>query len=339
MSAIMRIGGFIVPAVFGAALWLVALVAPAAQAQTSAGAPPPALGDTLAGDAKEAYEAGRRLYESGDYPGALAKFQSASRASGDPRLLWNAAVCERAMQHYARAVVLVRRYLDSHSRLITPEAAHNAQLFLDAAEPLTARLDVQSNERDAMVFVDDEPLGGVPLGPGARIDAGTHRVTVKKRDFNDYTVVLTVTGSAEVHVTAPLGAIVHQGRVVVRAGGADIIAVDGVAVGVGTWRSPLPSGPHSIAVTAPGSRPFEWQIVVAENQTRAIDLNAVDVTTAASNRASAPSSAGIPTWVWLVAGGVLAAGVITAGFVALKSPDPPTGPMEGSVGLVQLPLR
>jgi tetratricopeptide (TPR) repeat protein len=85
--------------------------APAAFAQTPvADAPVPPLAETLVGDAKQDYDAGKSLFEAGDYAGALSKFQSASRASGDPRLFWNQAVCERAMQHYARAIALVHRY-------------------------------------------------------------------------------------------------------------------------------------------------------------------------------------------------------------------------------------
>src|SRR5208283_2274641 len=97
-----RTGLSLHPTTFAVALWL---LAPAASGQT-AGWSPPSLADTLAGEARQDYQTGKRLYESGDYRGALGKFESASRLSGDPRLLWNAAVCERAMQHYARAVAL-----------------------------------------------------------------------------------------------------------------------------------------------------------------------------------------------------------------------------------------
>ncbi len=317
--------------IIGLVLWL---FAPAAFAQTASGSSPPAsLADSLTGGAKEDYEAGRRLYESGDYAGAFTAFQSALRESGDPRLLWNAAVCERAMQHNARAIVLVRRYLDSHSPFITPEAARNATLFLEAAEPLTARLDVQSNQPDAVVFVDNEPLGTVPLGPAARLDVGTHQVTVKKRDFADYAVTLRVLDSSDVHLAVVLHAAIHQGRLIVRAGSTDTIAVDGVAVALGTWTSTLPSGPHSVVVTVPGSPPSESQILIADNQTRVIDPNLVDVTTAASKRTGLP--AGIPAWAWIVGGGVLA-GVLVASVALLQSPDSGRGPIRGSVGFIQL---
>lgn len=310
----MRIGGFILAAVLGAALWL---VAPAAPAQTSEGAPPPSLADMLTGGAKEAYEAGRRLYESGDYSGALAKFQSASRASGDPRLFWNAAVCERAMQHYARAIALVRRYLDSHSPLITPEAERDAHDFLAAAETRTAYLDVQASEPGALVTVDGEPQGSTPLAADARIDLGTHRVTVTKDGFAEYGTTLTVVTSEPVHLTAILTPVAPpEGRLAVRAGPGDTIAVDGTPLGIGAWTGPLPVGPHSVRVTEPGSIAFESEVVVGEHQTRS-----VDVTLRPLRR-----PAGVPAWAWVAGGAVLAAGAVTACYFAFKTSEPTTGP-------------
>jgi hypothetical protein len=313
---------------------------PLAPSSPSWPAPPP-IAELLVGGAKQDYEAGRSLYDRGDYAGARSKLQSAYDASGDARLLWDAAACENGMRHYAKAIALLRRYLDSRSPLIAPEAAQNARLFLDDAQTLTAHLDVESSPPHAMVYLDDEPPSEAPLAPDFRVDLGTHRVTVRRRDFGDYTETLTITGPGDVRVRAVLRAVLHQGRLIVRAGGRDPIAVDGVAVGAGNWESVLPSGPHSIVVTELGWPPFEARVIVADNQTRTIDRNVVDVTTAASNRAGFPAVAGIPTWVWLVGGGVLAAGVVTASYVLLKSPDPQAGLIDASVpnGLVRLNVR
>ncbi|MDP9000397.1 MAG: tetratricopeptide repeat protein [Myxococcota bacterium] len=126
-------------------------------------APAPSLADTLVGAAKDDYLAARSLYESGDFARALARFEAAYDTSRDARLLWNAAVCQKAMEHYAKAMSLVRRYLDSGSPLVTEATARNAQAFIAAAESRTARLDVVSSESDAMVYVDGESVGSTPL--------------------------------------------------------------------------------------------------------------------------------------------------------------------------------
>ena len=172
-------------------------------AAPSAASPAP-LSAALQGKAKSDYEAGRLLAGSGDYAGALLKFQSAYEEAGDPRLLWNAAACERNLRHYANAILLVRRFLDSRSPLVTPDAAIRAQAFIEAAEPLTAPLQVESNQPNSQVYLDDQSLGAPGLQSGVRIDLGTHHIIVEAPGFERYTETLTVTSSAPVQVKAIL---------------------------------------------------------------------------------------------------------------------------------------
>ncbi|MEO7034218.1 MAG: PEGA domain-containing protein [Polyangiaceae bacterium] len=287
---------------------------------------PRPIAEALEGDAKREYELGRLLYNNGDFAGALARFQSAAKASDDPRLLWNAAVCQKALRHYAKAITLVRRYLASNSPLITPAAALTARAFLAAAEPLTARLDVSANVAEARVYADDELMGSVPLGADARVDWGAHQVVVKKQDYSDYAQTVTVSSSADVRVSAVLRPVVHEGRVIVRAHAGDRIAVDGVVRAFGTWEGALASGRHTLRVTASGSRPYQEQLVVADAQTRGFD-----VTLEPAPRAP------LPTWLWLAGGTVLAAGAVTAGYFIFKPAAQPT--TRGSIDTVQAPLK
>jgi hypothetical protein len=311
---------------------------PAVSAPAATSGPPIPLSEALAGLAKRDYDAGRLLYESGDFPSARLKFEAAFDRSHDPRLLWNAAACERRLRRYARAIALVRRYLATRSPLITAEAARTAQFFLDAAEPLTARLAVEANEPQAWVFVDDLAMGPAPLAPDTRVDLGTHTVTVRKDGFADYLESLTVVDAADVHVKAVLRAKVHEGQVVVRAGGRNAIAVDGVIVGEGTWEGLLPSGPHSLRVTPVElstnySRPFESQFSVEDDRTRVVDVNIIDVVSQPSKVEVAPRAKGIPPWAWVVGGIALAAGASVVGYFIYQSSQPQaTGPIPGTLG-------
>jgi hypothetical protein len=169
--------------------------------------PPASLADSLQGEARNDYDAGRLLFDSGDYSRALLMFQNAYQLTADPRLLWNAAGCERNLQHYVKASNLVRQLLASHSVLVSPELTIRAQAFLDAAEPLSAPLEVESNQPTSEVYLDDELLGTPELASQTRVDLGAHRLVVKERGFQPFTQTLTVTSSAKVHVTALLRAL------------------------------------------------------------------------------------------------------------------------------------
>ena len=292
---------------------------PSAEGETSAGAdastgehatPPPVVA-LLHGPAKRDYEIARVFFDKGDYASALVKFQSAFSTSHDPRLLWNSAACEVKLFHYARAGRLMRRYLESHSPLITEEAARRARAFLEAAEQLTVGLVVTSGVGEAEVYVDGEYLGRTPLGAASadvRVDPGRHELVVRKSGFLDFRETLTVTGSANHTVRAELKAILHEGRLVVRAKPGDLIQVDGASVGYGSFEGTLPSGAHTVRVSAPEARPFETKLAVADDRTHTFQINLEPL----------PKDSGVPTWVWIGGASVLAAGAGVAGYFLLN---------------------
>src|SRR5262245_25502031 len=84
--------------------------AQAAPAPRAAASSPQSLAESLPGEARANYDAGRVLFEDQDYAGALVKFERAFKHTPDPRLLWNMAACEKSLRHYARALELLERY-------------------------------------------------------------------------------------------------------------------------------------------------------------------------------------------------------------------------------------
>ena len=99
-SVLLRIG--LLWICYAAPLW----AQPAAPAPETPAAesppPPPSLSESLSGAAKAEYDAGKLLYQDGDYAGAQLKFRAAYETSKDPRLLWNMAAAEKNLRHYAQ---------------------------------------------------------------------------------------------------------------------------------------------------------------------------------------------------------------------------------------------
>jgi len=285
------------------------------------------LVDSLGGEAKRDYELGRLLYDNGDFAGALLRFESARKSSGDARLLWNAAVCEKALRRYTRAAAAMRAFLAHGSEGMSEATRASARDFAEAAEALTAVLVVTSNIAGADVYLDSERLGRLPLREPARVDWGTHEVVVKRTDYISYTQTVTIASSAVTRVVAVLRPVVHQGRVVVRTQQLQAISIDDRTVGWGSWEGVLASGRHSLRVSGEGFRPYARHIVVTDDQTQGFDI--------VLGRAARSS---LPTWVWLVGGGVLAAGAVTAGYFVFKS-DPARPSTPGSIATVQLELH
>ena len=293
---------------------------------------PSADADVLADAAEPDYQAGHLLYERGDYAGALERFETAARTSDDPRLVWDEAACEAALQHYARAGRFMHRYLALQGSLISPDAAQKAHEFIEETEARSARLLVTANEPGGEVSVDGEILGTLPLRSDLRVDPGAHTLRVRKTGFADTTLTFSATGTADVSLQVALVPLppphIPRGRLAIRAGKGNAIEVDGTLVGLETWTGTVEPGPHAVRVTAQDSVPFESSLMLGDDEVRSLD-----VTLQPTRRA-----AGVPAWIWIAGGTVLAAGAVTAGYFLFKSNEPPGNGSTGtSFGTVQLP--
>jgi hypothetical protein len=162
-------------------------------------------------------------------------------------------------------------------------------------------LRVVVNESAAAIYVDDALIGTSPLTTATRVDIGQRRIKVTKDGFTDFTTTTLVSGSGDIQIDARLEKVVHAGRLVVRAGEKDAISVDGQALATGQFDGTLPSGGHQLQVTAKGMQAFQTEVVILDNQSRSVDVKLVAL----------PSA--IPTWAWIVGGGLVAGGAVIGG--------------------------
>jgi hypothetical protein len=258
--------------------------ASAAQLAPPPASGPPSLADTLSGEAKAAYEAGKLLYGDGDYAGAFVKLQAAYDLTQDPRLLWNMAACEKGLRHYAKVVVLVRKYLASSGDTVATDDRKEAQDLLSAIESFTIGLSIAVSEPGAQVSIDGEPVGTTPLPGPVTVDIGTRSIEVKKAGFLPFTQSVPVGGSREAELTVKLAPEVHQGDLSVNAPRGAAISIDGKRVGAGRVVATLGSGGHTLRVEAPGMRPYQSEVVVQDGEKRGVDV----VLEAAAAAPSAP---------------------------------------------------
>ena len=181
--------------------------APAASASASASpAPEPedsSLAQALSGEARALYDIGRASFKAGDVAAALANFQRAYERSSDARLLWNMAACEAALKHWARAMMLVDRYVANGSSLLSDRDREQAIRFRSAARRFVATVEL-SAAPGVLVTIDGELAGTTPLGGALYLDAGKRRVSFTKPGYRGIVRVETVTGEASLTWTIPL---------------------------------------------------------------------------------------------------------------------------------------
>jgi hypothetical protein len=310
-----------------------AAVTPAATTPTGAKAP---LAESLTGDAKGAYEAAKILYADGDFAGAALKFQQAYALSSDPRLLWNAAAAEKNQRHYARVEKLIGEYLAKGGASSEAERA-DAQALIETVHAFIADVTLSVNEAGATVFVDDAAVGTTPLSAPLRLDMGPRRLRVAKPGFKEFTVTQEIVGGSPQSLDVVLQGEQHEGRLRVVGGVNSTIRVDGKLVGLGQWEGTLPSGGHSVEVTADRKLPYRADSLVQDGQLTSVQVALQDEPAPTTAVASPRNNS---TWLWVSGGIALAAGLGVGGYFLFKpSNQGPPAPVEGSLGSVQLSLR
>jgi hypothetical protein len=290
---------------------------------------PRPLAESLTGAAKDEYDKGMALWQTNRDPAkAIVKFLAAYEKSKDPRLLFNVALCARDLGQWTKVLTYARRFLDEAGTSASPEARSNADVLVRSAAPYVAKLAVQVNEPGAAIFVDDEPAGTTPLAQPLMVDIGKRRIRVTKPGFREHLREVNVVGSGDAPIDVTLERDVHEGRLVVRAGASDTISVDGKVVGTGRWEGVLPSGGHTLRVTALGMRAHQTEVVISDNQVRTVEVTL-----------EREAKGAVPTWLWFAGGGLLATGAAIGGYFLLKPEDKKGEPFQGSLppGNVQLP--
>ena len=290
------------------------------------------LAETLTGMAKAEYEAGRLLYGDGDYAGAALKFQRAYDESKDPRLLWNTAAAEKNLRHYAKVVELVERYVAEAGTRLKPEDRAEADALLGTVRAFIATVTLDVQPEGAAIFVDDVKVGVSPMRAPVLVDMGDRRIRVTKDGFQDFAVTQSLQGGTPFSLMVALQPAVHEGRLRIVASAGETISIDGKQVGSGEWEGVLPTGLHSVTVTAAGKRPYQSDVAIQDNQTQSLRV---------ALEADAPSSGtssdkGNLTWLWIAGGAVLATGLGVGAYFAFRPDD--KDPVQGTLGTVELPL-
>jgi hypothetical protein len=308
-------------------LLLLACLSPrvASAQSTSATASAPSLAETLKGQAKAEYEAARLLIADGDPAGAAAKFKRAHELSGEPRLLWNMAVCEKELRHYARAATLVDRYLAEGGSRLTAENRKSASETRDALRGFFSALSLTGLPDGTVVLVDGNEVAKAPLTGPVLVDLGTHDLRFEHPAHEPQQQRLEVPGSSEMALAVTLRPIVTTARLVIVASPREsVIRIDGQLRGTGRFDGALPPGRHVVLVTAEGRVDHRAELELLPRQNRTLD-----VTLAAES--------GGALWPWIAGGAAVAAGATIGGYFLFRGKDEPGSAPHGQLGTVYLP--
>lgn len=285
----------------------------------------PPLSESLTGMARAEYEAGKILYADGDFKGAALKFQTAYDASKDARLLWNIAAAEKNQRHYVAVIELVKRYMSEAANMISPQEFADAEALIKTVQDFVGDVTFNVNEPGAEIFVDDVSIGKSPLPGAVQLDMGSRKIRVTKQGFLPFETTWNVPGGSPSSMDVALEKEIHQGRLRLVATKGDTIRVDGKVMGDGQWEGVLPSGIHSIEVTAPGRRTYTSDVAVRDNELTTLRI------TLENDQVATPAGGGGSGWMWLAGGAVVAGLGVGAYYLFRPEESQPPPYVEGSL--------
>ncbi len=289
-------------------LFVVLSAAPSALAQPSA-AP---LSESLKGDAKDAYTSARILLNNNDFTGALSKYKEAYARSSDPRLLYDMAICEKNLKHYARMAADLQEYERHAGPTLTGDEKQIVEDALAATKNLVGALRLTVSEPGASVTIDGETVGTTPLTSPVVLDLGAHKIAVTKEGFASTDKVVQIAGggesAAEVILT-PTAPKANTSHLLVSADPRSSIAIDGQLVAAGRFEGDEKPGPHEVVVTETGMRTYKAEVDLREGERRTMQVSLE------------PDRNGPVLWPWIVGGAALAAGAVVGGYFLFKPSD------------------
>jgi hypothetical protein len=285
-------------------------------AADASAAPPrePGLGGALTGEARDQWIQGKQAYQDASddkgYERALVKFRRAYELIPDSRLLFNIAACEKQLRHYGDTVRDLRKYMQMTPSLTQKERDLAVDL-LKTLEPYVSELTVVSSTDGVAVSIDDAPLGTTPITGTTLIESGKRHVHGTKDGMKPFDQILEVAGGGPSSVNLVMIKEVHQAHLAITATDHAVIEIDGKPVGAdGHYDGFVDSGTHSLRVQAQGKAPHDEQITLVDNEPRTMTVTLDD-----------EPHKGVPAWIWVAGGVVVAGGLATAGYFLFKPGD------------------
>lgn len=168
-------------------------------------APAGAQSDDARSRAKALTAEGRRLYEQGDYEGALRKFSDAFDVFPAAKIQFNLGQAYRGLARDVEAIAAFEEFL-ARERDADPGARDEASRYVAELRKKVASVDLTCDVEGATVLVDGRRVGTTPIAGPILVAAGPHQIVVQKEGSQaPYVGAIAPERGGTVHLWAQLG--------------------------------------------------------------------------------------------------------------------------------------
>lgn len=149
-------------------------------------------------EAIEHFKKGVGFFEKGKFEAALVEFLKSHELRPNWALRYNIGVCYEETGQPVDALEQFRLYLEEGGDTIPEQRRAEVQEHIADLEQGMGFMVVKVNETDAQVIVDDFRKFTSPMDDPIPVEAGFHRLEVRKQGFHTYRAKVTVTSGEEV---------------------------------------------------------------------------------------------------------------------------------------------
>lgn len=223
-------------------------------------------------DAKRHFSSGVKLFQDGNFAGALAEFEAAYRNKPGPNSLKNVALSQKALFRYAEAADTLEQVLSRHDDELTSDERAAIRSAIDELGSLVGSILVRVAVKGARVSVNGRQLEPEELGRPLRLNVGEHTLTAEAPGYARASRVVRIAGGQrDVPVELPMKAT--AGFIEVRASSPeDAIAIDRVPLKFGYYRGPFPPGEHLLQVYRSDHATYEQMVNLQLGETVVVDV-------------------------------------------------------------------
>ena len=230
--------------------------------------------------ASSAFQQAEALEKQDKWAEACPLYETSFRADPQIGVLLHLARCHEHIGRLASAWAEFNDAADLAKARSDPREAtarNNANLLA----PKLAKLFLAppSKHLDGLVVARDGVDITALVGTNVPIDPGVHEITARAPGYLPWRTTVTIADQSSTALDLPLLQKAPEAPVKSQTGTIKIttqadaeILIDTKHVGVGSYEAKLRSGGHTLRVVAPGMRPYQTEIVVGEDEERAIDV-------------------------------------------------------------------
>ncbi len=174
----------------------------------------PCRGDDTSA-ARVEFERGLALVAEASYEEALRAFRESYRLRKKPGVLYNIAMCQKALHLYIESVRTFEQYLeesgpDAQPELRREELRRDAEAVLIELKELIGRVAIDEAPHGAAVYVDGELAGTMPLDDPLLVDPGRHTVRIVLRGYEELQIDIVAESGSQVKVRAALSPLEEE---------------------------------------------------------------------------------------------------------------------------------